>query len=221
MTETMIEAAPPEETTADDRRKKLIAAGGVGLLALAGVGYLALGRGGSSEPAPLAVAPHVVRAVVPAKAAAKPVKPVVKPKTSVLPPATSVALGRDPFKPLYIAPVAAAAGTGPATAPANPGTTPTTTGVPSGGTTATPAPMAKYPLVLRSSDASNPSLRTWTFTVNGVLKKVVTNQKFGRSGELVVLGTVTNTKGTVIGALLQVGDASPIKTYFRDRNFVL
>jgi hypothetical protein len=224
MTITSPETQPSVEEPPTTDRRKLALLGGVAVLALAGAGYFFLGGSGGSTDEGLGVVPHhVTKPIV--KVAAKPVsvagkgtKPVVK-----LPPVSTAVLGRDPFHPLYVLPVAAPAAvqvtTPTATSPTAPpatGTTGSTTGGTTGGTTATatPAP-TRYRITLLSVKSTG--TRTFTFRIGSVTKVVVTAQRFGKYGELVVLGTIKNSRGTVTGALLQVGDADPVTIHLGER----
>lgn len=117
--------AGDSDNQADDNRRKLMLVGaGVGVLVLVIVAFFLLKGGGSSSADNFVIAHHT-----PKGAAAAPAQPpVVK-----LPKHVKVPVGRDPFKPLYTAPVAAAAGTTTATG-TTAGTTSTTS---STGTTTT------------------------------------------------------------------------------------
>jgi hypothetical protein len=106
----------------DNRRKLMVVGAAVGVLVLAIVAFFLLKGGGSSSTSESAwTPPHKTHTTTPV--AAKP--PVVK-----LPKHVAAPVGRDPFKVLYTAPVAAAAGSTSTTG----GTTTTTT---TGGTTTT------------------------------------------------------------------------------------
>jgi hypothetical protein len=127
-----------EVSSGDDNRRKLIIVGAaVGVLLLGLVAFFLMKGGSSASSDGGFVVPHHR---VPVAAAAQP--PAVKlPKHVVAP------VGRDPFKALYTAPVAAAAGAGATstTTSTTGGTSPTTTSTggtttTTGGTTATQAP---------------------------------------------------------------------------------
>ncbi len=81
------------------------------------------------------------------------------------------------------------------------------TGTPPPATTAGTAP---YPLMLVSISRPSPEARYFTFTLSGVRKVVLPGQRFGKYGELVVLAYTRTSDGTATGALVQVGDDSPI-----------
>lgn len=189
----------------DDNRRKLMAVGAaVGVLVLAIAAFFLL-KGGGSPSADSFVVPHHTP-----KAAAAPAQaPVVK-----LPRHVAAPVGRDPFKALYTAPVAAAAGA-PTAAPGSTSTTTstggTTTTTTSGGTTSTPTTTTTsyHPVwvQLRSFTAT-----AATFDVgysNGKTLKAVRFtgvkplQIFGRSFELLSIrnGVVT----------LKYGDGSPFQ----------
>jgi hypothetical protein len=118
----------------DNRRKLQMVGAAAGVAVLAIVAFFLLKGGGSPATDKAMVVPHH-----PPKVAAAPAQPpVVK-----LPKHVAAPVGRDPFKALYTAPVAAAPGTTSAssstsTTPATGGTTPTTTTTGTGTTTTTP-----------------------------------------------------------------------------------
>lgn len=210
----MTENTMPPPLAADDeqpvwRRKPGIVAGGaVAVVGLLGTGYLLLGGGGADTaldtplPGVVRAAPVVTKPVTAVKTSAR--------KPSVLPPTSSVPLGRDPFLPLYVVPVAAvtggsAAGTG------------TTTG--SVGATPAPFPVAapagtaagkSYAVQLVAVKTGLSGDKTFVFAYGGARKSVIAAQRFGSYGELVTLKAVKDARGTVTGALLQVGDDDPV-----------
>lgn len=218
MTETL--TAPPapvdEDTGGAANRKPLLIAGGlVAVLALAGGGYLLLGGGSSSDASLAPIARGVPKAAAPAaakpaaKAAAKAAKP-----TALLPAATTVALGRDPFIPLYVQPAAPAAGaatattTTPTTAPATTTSTGSTSTASTGGTTTLAT--AAYGLKLVSITKVTGTGRTYMFSYGGASKGVLEGQRFGKYGEITVLGVTTKAPNdTATGAIIQVGDDEP------------
>jgi hypothetical protein len=181
------------------RDKRVILLAGVAAAAVLGGGaYFLLGSGGSDDTnassVPVAAAP---RASATASAA-----PLPAPGTVLPAPATATG-GRNPFKPLYVAPVANSGPTSGGTA-----TSTTTTGtagspvVTAGPTTA--GSTAEYPLVLNTVGTPDVDLRTASFTVDGTKTDVVRGQRFGKFKELVVLGFSGND------VVVQVGDASPL-----------
>lgn len=220
MTETL--TAPVAEEATESKRKPVLLAGGLAaVLALAGGGYLLLSGGGSSSDAgSFTVRPAVHRAL-PAKPLAKTAAkaPTAAKPAALLPAATTVALGRDPFIPLYVQPAAPAAGAGTTaaaptatTAPATSTTsTSTTTGSTATGTSGTgTVATTAYALQLVSITKVTGSGRTYTFTYGGVTKKVLEGQRFGKYGEITVLGVTTKAPNdTATGAIIQVGDDEP------------
>lgn len=116
-----------EETeTGGDSKRNLIALGGLGAVVLAAGAYFLVSSGGDDALEDTAFVPPQPRAAAPAASAA--------PQAVKLPVATQVALGRNPFKALYVAPAAAAApaGGGGTTTPV---VTPTTVAPVTGGGT--------------------------------------------------------------------------------------
>jgi hypothetical protein len=204
---TPFDAAPAEE--ARTRTPVLVAAGLAAALALGGGGYFLLS--GSEEPVSSAPLSTGVTKTT-RKAAPVVKKPAVKPAVKTVPVVAKARLGRDPFRALYVEPVAAPVGGGPAQAPTS---TTTTTGgsfAPKGG--------EEYPLQLMSisrEGAANKTTYFFTFTVGGLKKTVMQGQRFGKYGELVVLGYVTNSKGAVVGAVLQVGDDNPFPIALKEK----
>jgi len=195
----MLPAAPmaPEGGT---NKKVLVAGALAAAVALGGAGYFLLLSGGDSTDQGL-VAP--VR-----KATTKTVKPAVTTakkataaKAAVVPATSTARLGRDPFRALYVLQPEKPAGTT---------TAPSTTS--SSSTSTAPKPGAEYPLKLVSftnKGMANANTYLFTFTVDGVKKTVMQGQRFGKYGELVVLGYAANSKGKVVGAIIQVGDDNP------------
>lgn len=197
--------APVDDESTDKR--KVVALGAVAALLLAGGGWYFLNGSGSDDiamgvPAAGVVKPAAVRPAVKPVAKAAPKKTAVKP-TSVLPVASNVKLGRDPFKALYVVPVAA---------PAKPAATTTTgtTSTTSGTAAGTPVSTPSYALQLVSITSPRNSDPFFVFSYGGVKKTVVAAQKFGKYGELVTLNYIKNSKGTPTAALLQVGDDDPV-----------
>ena len=134
------ESGPGDE----NRRKLMIVGAAVGVLVLGIVVFFLLKGGGSSNSSDTALAIPHHRHHAAAPAAARP--PVVK-----LPKQVAAPVGRDPFKPLYVASAtgSGSGGTATSTAPggsvssSSTGTSPTTTSsgtstTTSGGTTTTP-----------------------------------------------------------------------------------
>jgi hypothetical protein len=103
----------PEDSSSADRRKLLmVVAGAAVLVLLAAVYFLFLKGGGSSVESGLVPSAHHATLVHHAA------KPTTTHKTSTAKPGTTVpktfkdVVGRDPFVPLYVAPVAATSPTG-------------------------------------------------------------------------------------------------------------
>ena len=218
----------PDEvaTSAPNRRNLLLAGGLAAALLVGGGGYYLLGGNGSAE-ATVAATPRTLRPVVAAP------KHPTKGKTPTAPavkvPAKSVEhLGRDPFKALYVQPVAAIApsttGTTPATTPVTPGTTTGTTTGTTGNptpTSTTPATGTSYTLQLVSVSKPSPEARFFVFKVAGVSKTVIPAQRFGKYGELIVLAYTKSASGAVTGAIIQVGDDSPMGVAIGEKVTVL
>jgi len=154
----------------DDNRRKLMVVGAVvGVVVLAIVAFFLMKGGGSSSDASSSFTPpHHTHAVVPA--AAQP--PVVK-----LPKHVAAPVGRDPFKPLYVAPAAAKTSTGStsstSTTPSTSGSTPTTTTTGGTGTT-TPTTTPTYQPVWVQLKSVTPSWATFDVGLsNGKTLKAV------------------------------------------------
>ena len=231
MTETTFpfsDAPEESEAPAPNRRNLLLAGGLAAVLLVGGGGYYLLGSSSADDSA-VAFPSRPVHAGAPArKTAAEPVTKA-KPAAATKVPAKSVEhLGRDPFKALYVQPVAAAAplapaavpgattGTSPATAPVVTGTTPTTTPA-----STTPAAGTSYTLQLVSISKPSPEARFFGFKVAGVSKTVIPAQRFGKYGELIVLAYTKTASGTVTGAIIQVGDDSPMGVAIGEKVTVL
>lgn len=190
-------AAGPEGT----RTSVLVAGGLVAALALGAGGYFFL-AGGSSDVESLPATPRKVT-TAPTPAVKKAVtKPAVKKAT--VPLVTKVQLGRDPFRALYVVPVQAAAPTA-ATSTTTTGST-TTSGSTSPTATAANSP---YGLKLVSVTGTS-SAKFYAFVVDGEKQSVLAGQRFGKYGELIVLAYVKSSTGKIVGAIIQVGDDSPI-----------
>jgi hypothetical protein len=199
------EAVPFAEEGERNRKAMLVAGGVVAALVLGAGGWFFLGGSGGSSSDAAFVAPHTARpaVVAPKKVVAKPAKK--------LPAAYKAQLGRDPFKALYVVPVAAPATT--TTTPTTTTTTPTTTGTGTTGTgttgTVTPT-TTRYTLKLVSISKPSPEVRFTTWSVGGTKKVVIPAQRFGKYGEIVVLAFSKNAAGVVDKAIIQVGDDSPM-----------
>jgi hypothetical protein len=205
MTENTMAVAANEESRG--KRKLIVAAGAAGLLVLGAAGYLLLSGGGSSNDASFAPPAHHVQAPK-SSATLRSHVPAVR----RLPAASQVRIGRDPFSALYVVPVAAPAGAS-GSSTGTPATTPTGSPTAGTGTTSTGATTpttARYVLVLKAVTRDPGGAYLFNFTVDSTPKTVLPAQRFGKYGELVVLTYVKNSKGAVTGAVVQVGDDSPI-----------
>jgi hypothetical protein len=188
-------------------RKAMFVAGGVAAaLVVAAGGYFLL-SGGGDDSVSLAAAPHVtVHHAAAAPAAAPAAKPVKK-----LPTAYTANLGRDPFKALYVVPAAAPAGQAPAPQPA--AAAPATgAGPTAGGSTGT----KPYALKLVAISKPSPESRFFSWTVDGTKATVLPAQRFGKYGEIVVLAYERSSTGAATGAIIQVGDDSPVDVAIGD-----
>ncbi len=235
MTETAFpfnDAPEESEAPAPNRRNLLLAGGLAAVLLVGGGGYYLFGSNSADDSA-VAFTPRPVHAGAPAAKTA--VKPVTKAKPAVatkVPAKSTEHLGHDPFKALYVQPVAAAAplapaavpgtttGTTPATAPVVTGTTTGMTG-PTTTTGTTPAASTSYALQLVSISKPSPEARFYVFKVAGVNKTVIPAQRFGKYGELIVLAYTKTASGTVTGAIIQVGDDSPMGVAIGEKVTVL
>jgi hypothetical protein len=203
------EDAPTFAEAGDGNRKAVFVAGGLAAaLVLGAGGWFLLGAGSSDGATASAFVPKVSSrsaAVTPKKA----VTPLKK-----LPVAYKAELGRDPFKALYVLPVAGpltpTTTTPTTTTPTGTGTT-TTTGTGTTPTTpGTTTASTRYALKLVSISKPQPEVRFFTWLVAGQAKTVIPAQRFGKVGEIVVLAYEKNAAGTATGAIIQVGDDSPI-----------
>ena len=189
-------AAEPAEAGS---RRNLLLLGGLAAVLLAGGAYVLLG-GGEEAVEDVAFRPGTPRVAAAAAAAPKPAK---------LPVATKVPLGRNPFKALYVVPVAAAGAPG-----GTPQITPTSTTTPTSGTpivvvvpataptgTVTPPTSGGTP----GAPAARPSAQS-TVALKGVSTKTGT-----AVGTFVYDGqTVTGGKGQVMAGRLKVISLIPL-----------
>jgi hypothetical protein len=206
MTDNMFASAPEAEEQGSRRKLPILLGGAVGLAVLAGGGWMLL-HGGSSTEDTAFVAPH--HAPVAKKAVAKKATSKSTAHVTVLPAASSVKIGRDPFAALYVVPSGAGAtGATGSTAPAGTSTTPTTTTTAAQPGTTTGS---RYALTLTKVTTNPGGAKLFTFKYGTASKTVLPAQRFGKYGELVVLTYVKNSKGAIIGAVLQVGDDNPIE----------
>ena len=208
------EEAPSYVEEPDRNRTKFLIGGGVAAaLVVAAGGYFLLGSGGSSDEEAFLAPHHAVKAV-----AAAPKKVATAKK---LPAPYKAQLGRDPFKALYVVPVAAVVTTGtttPTTTTTTGSTTTTGTGTGTGSTTPTTTgtgtgttpTSTRYTLKLVSISKPSPEVRFTTWKVGTDSKTVIPAQRFGKYGEIVVLAFSKNASGVVDKAIIQVGDDSPM-----------
>lgn len=233
-------AAPEDEVEQPSRsRRTLVLGAGLAAAALLGGGYLVLGAGGGGgDSATSSAATTVVdRAVTRVRPSAS---PSASPQVPAVPETVDVSLagaGRNPFRALVAAGGGSAASsttatsTGTSTSTSNPSTTDSDTGVPPGSSsiptavptsapattpsTVDPTPTtgaSTYALKLVSISAPQPQARVATFSVAGKQVQVLTAQRFGQSGELVVLAWALGSDGSsIVGAVLQVGAADPVR----------
>ena len=186
MSQPLAEAPTPLEPSRD-KRTLLVAGGLVLALTVAGGGFLLLGSGGAAD-----VAAGVAAPVAGTRSAAPSATPAA-PSASASPTASTPSPGRNPFKALYVVPVAAAA-PGPGAAPTGVPGAPVPAPVPPAPppavppTATTPAPVGDptaptlYAVKLLSISGSSASM-----VVDGKTMSIIVGQRFGREGELVVL----------------------------------
>ena len=201
MTQTTMLPAAPDAPESHNRRNVLLA-GGLAAVVLAGGGYYFLAGGSSSDNASdtFVVPRHKVAPVTRTAA-----KAPVRAKAAVIPATSTVPIGRNPFKVLYVAPVASTTTTTT--------TTGTTTTSPTGTTTGstTPAKTVSYQLTLLSiTGGTGGYAHQFTFSLSGTKKTVLIGQKFGNYGELQVLTFTRTASGKVTGAVGQGGADDPV-----------
>jgi len=302
MTDSFGFSADPDpgapEGTSGNRRTILVAAGLAGVMALGAGAYFLLSGSPADPVTSVALYRPPVHRVIPPRYAAPAPAPTKAAPAAQLPTASLEHLGRNPFRALYVQPVAVtstaptggsgtstgagSAGAGStgsgstgsgstATGSGGSGSTGTGTGSSTGGSTgtgstgstntsspstgspstgskgkdanvpsgtstggsstggsstgtpppATTAGTASYPLMLVSISRPSPEARYFTFTLSGVRKVVLPGQRFGKYGELVVLAYTRTSDGTATGALVQVGDDSPIDVRIGEKVTVL
>jgi len=302
MTDSFGFSADPDpgapEGTSGNRRTILVAAGLAGVMALGAGAYFLLSGSPADPVTSVALYRPPVHRVIPPRHTAPAPAPTKAVPAAQLPTASLEHLGRNPFRALYVQPVAVTStaptgGTGTSTGAGSAGAGSTgsgstgsgstgtgsggsgSTGTGSGGTgstgtgtgsstggstgtgstgspstgspstgskgkdanvpsgtstggssTGTPPPAttagtASYPLMLVSISRPSPEARYFTFTLSGVRKVVLPGQRFGKYGELVVLAYTRTSDGTATGALVQVGDDSPIDVRIGEKVTVL
>ncbi len=297
MTDSFGFSADPDpgapEGTSGNRRTILVAAGLAGVMALGAGAYFLLSGSPADPVTSVALYRPPVHRVIPPRHTAPAPAPTKAAPAAQLPTASLEHLGRNPFRALYVQPVAVTStaptsGTGTSTGTGSTGagstdsgstgsgstgtgsggtgstgtgtgsstggstgtgstgstsTGSTSTGSPSTGSTgkdanvpsgtstggsstgtpppATTAGTAPYPLMLVSISRPSPEARYFTFTLSGVRKVVLPGQRFGKYGELVVLAYTRTSDGTATGAVVQVGDDSPIDVRIGEKVTVL
>jgi hypothetical protein len=208
MTENTMTALDTAAVESSSKRPLILAGGVAGALALGAAGYFLLLGGGSDTASTAPVASARQLAVRPVVAAPK-AQPAAK---TTIPQVSNARLGRDPFKALYVEPVAAPAPV--AQAPAATTTTPTSTmpgTATAPGAAGTTTGTQSYTLSLLSVSTVPGGAHVYAFNVGGTKQSVLAAQRFGRYGELVVLAYATGSRGQVVGAIVQVGDDNPVE----------
>ena len=198
-------------------KKKLVLAGGVVAAVVLGAGaFLFLGGGGSSEGDTfIPRAPRVSQGAAAPKTAAK--APVSK-----LPVKYAEQIGRDPFKALYVEPVAVVAPVETTTTTSSTSGTTATAGSTEAGTGSTPtAPVvADHKLVLTRVYGSGAD-QTAVFTIDGKDQVAKVGTKFGPTSELELISIQAGPKAGKWTVELVVGDGAPfdvvtgVPTYVR------
>jgi hypothetical protein len=186
----------------DNRRKLILVGAALGVLVLAVVAFFLLKSGGSSSSSDSSFSvPHHA-----AKAAAAPKAPAAV----TLPKVVNAPAGRDPFKPLYVAP--APKPVAPAAAPSVPTTTTTIPAGSSSGSTA-PAPAAYAPVWIELVSVNG--TKSATFTVGYSNGKALRTSTY--SNVLAPTNSLRTDFGNVFSLLslqdgaatVQFGDGSP------------
>lgn len=213
-----------QQQAAPDRRKVLLAGGLAAVLMLGGGGYYLFGGSGNvADTTASAARPshglRSVRAPVPSPSKRKGperVTPVLE--AAKVPAKSTEHLGRDPFKALYVQPVAAVAASagGPlGSLPFTPATTPVPTvptgtpgfPAPTGGNPAAPAKPAAYALKLMRVEGSGADL-TAVFAVASGTQRVGVGHVFGLMHEIKLLSLQQGETGSWT-SVIQVGDDQP------------
>lgn len=209
------------------KRRALIGIGALLALALAGGAFLLVG---GDEPTPeVAFAP--VKRAPKVQASAVPVPP----DTVVAARADAASVGTNPFKALYVEPVAAPAPAAPVAKPPAPLTAPpvvlVTTSQNASGTTTTKVATSPAPAPVVPAPTASPTPKPVPVTRTVLLKQVSTDTGSSAVGTFVLSGeTFMGGKGAVLGgkalvkeltknadgvwmATLQVGDGTPFDVY--------
>lgn len=202
-----------DEVTPD--RRKLVLGGALAAVVLAGGGFLLL-SGGSGDEESLAL---------PVRRPAPTASPSVAPLQQ-LPPSFRAPVGRDPFRVLYTAPIAAPAG-GAVAAPApsatplaptgttgSTGTTGGTTGA-SGGSTTT-----LHSLVLKEVRRTPSGDLEAVFLYDGVGVAVGVGDVFGAKKEVMLVSLQQEATGKPWTATIKVGDGAAFTVQIGEKNSV-
>jgi hypothetical protein len=201
-----------DEPTSDRRRLMLF--GGLAALVLAGVAayFLLFSGGGSTDQGFVAPTHH---------AAVAPVAPGAS-TTKVVPPAYNAVTGRDPFKPLYVAPAAAPPSAAPApSAPIAPAPATQPSGSSTGTTTTAAKPASPVWVELDSQNGS----RTATLRVaySDATTRVFQNVPAPKAGQRTVFAKYFALLAVHSGYVtVQYGDGKPfdLRQGFASRHFV-
>jgi hypothetical protein len=202
------ESAPAPVVEAEEKsgnKKAVLGLGALAAVVLGAGAFLFLGGSGDEELDDFTLPPRKPAAAAPAPSAT----PAAK-----LPAVAKVALGRNPFRALYIQPAAAPAvpetPTGAAPAPADPGAVAPATGGTAPGT-GTPAqePTAKeYKLVLLRVFGEGAD-QSAVFSIDGKQQTAKVGTTFGAHAEILLIELTQGPKEEQWTAVLQVGDGDP------------
>jgi hypothetical protein len=193
-----------EDEPSSNRRALFLAGGVAAALVLGAGGWLLLGGSSDSATSAVVFPPRTKHATTSSTTGTtKASKP--------LPAPYKEQLGRDPFRALYVIPVAAAAPAAPA---AGTVTTPTgtTTGTGTTGTTTGTTPVTpvnkEYKLVLTRVYGAGKDT-TAVFSIDGKNQVAKVGSKFGPTSEIVLLSIQQGPKAGQWTGVLQVGDGDP------------
>lgn len=189
---------------APSRTRTYVLAGALVAALGVGGGVLLLSGSGDSTTAAAPVVQPVRHRATPSATPA-PVAPVV--------PVAAPVQGRNPYKALHVVPTGGAgsgSSSGPAGSPAPQSTAGQTVATaPPAATTTLSVTTATVKLV--SIDRTDPTFPFATFSVSGKSYVVVPAQRFGATGDLVLLAFVKDKAGALTGALVQAGSADPVQ----------
>lgn len=224
-TESLFPGAP-EALDADavggtNRKTLFVAVGVAAALALGGGGYFLLSGGGSSSSSPSA-APvvHFGHQGAPKAPVAAPAQVTHR---VVLPAVYKGQIGRDPFKPQYVAPPAptsTGAGASGTTSTPTSTSTSTTTSTSSGSTStaAAPPPAQKVHTLILTRVYGSGSDRTAVFSIDGKTQLAKVGSVFGPVSEIKLLSFTQTSKGWT--CTIQVGDADPFDVGIGQKAYV-